>query len=207
MNTEGFETWVVDGCGRCDLYRTPACKVRRWTDVLVALRGLLLASGLREEMKWGSPCYTDGGHNVVMLSALKDCAVLGFFKGTLLDDPEGLLEAPGPNTQAARQVRFTALAQVQAWEKAVAGLIARAIEVERSGAAVTVVSTPEPMPEELDAVLARNPAARAAFDALTPGRRRSHILHVTGAKQAATRMSRAAGCVPKILEGRGWHER
>ena len=50
-------------------------------------------------------------------------------------------------------------------------------------------------------------ALHAAWDALTPGRQRSHILHVSGAKQADTRDRRAERCAADILEGRGFNER
>jgi uncharacterized protein YdeI (YjbR/CyaY-like superfamily) len=47
---------------------------------------------------------------------------------------------------------------------------------------------------------------RAAFEALTPGRRKSYIFHVSGAKQAKTRVARAERCVPMIMSGRGFNE-
>lgn len=207
MITTDVDVFLADGCGRCEQFATPACKVRRWPEVLAELRALLLDSGLTEEMKWGSPCYTDDGRNVVMLGALKDGCALGFFKGALLADPDGLLESPGPNSQAARQLRFRSVDEVRAKGEATRAFLAQAIAVERSGAKVAFREAPEPEPEELTAVLDADPAARAAFDALTPGRRRSHILHVLGAKQAATRRVRAERCLPKILAGKGFLDR
>jgi uncharacterized protein YdeI (YjbR/CyaY-like superfamily) len=50
------------------------------------------------------------------------------------------------------------------------------------------------------------PDLRAPFEALTPGRRKSYIFHVSGAKQAKTRAARAERCVPMILSGRGFNE-
>ena len=40
-------------------------KPRPWREELNALRKILLASGLTEEIKWGGPCYTLDGKNVV----------------------------------------------------------------------------------------------------------------------------------------------
>jgi uncharacterized protein YdeI (YjbR/CyaY-like superfamily) len=207
MNTTGADSWLVDGCGRCDHYQTPQCKVLLWTEPLRALRALLLASGLKEEMKWGSPAYTLDGKNVVILGALRDCCTLGFFKGALLPNEAGALKAPGPNSQAARQLEFRTLGEVQGQEALIRATIAAAIEVERSGAKVEFARNPEPVPEELQAVLDADPALQAAFDALTPGRRRSHILHVSGAKQAKSRADRAARCAEKIREGKGFLDR
>ena len=66
---------------------------------------------------------------------------------------------------------------------------------------------PEPLPDELATRLADDPALARAFAALTPGRQRSHVLHVRGAKQTETRARRAAQCAAEILAGRGFRER
>ncbi|PKN57532.1 MAG: hypothetical protein CVU56_10375 [Deltaproteobacteria bacterium HGW-Deltaproteobacteria-14] len=207
MNTTSVDAYLADGCGRCDQYQTPQCKVHLWTSALVELRALLVASGLSEEMKWGSPCYTLDGKNVVMLTSFKDHCALSFFKGVLLADERGVLAAPGPNSQAMRLFKFTSRDEVRAQRELVVRYLEEAIALERAGATVTFAASPEPMPAELSAQLAADPALSAAFDALTPGRRRSYILHVSGAKQAKTRAARAERCVPLILAGKGFNER
>ncbi|RME22308.1 MAG: hypothetical protein D6798_16115 [Deltaproteobacteria bacterium] len=207
MNTTSADSYLQHGCGRCERFRTPQCKVHQWTEPLVALRALLLETELREEMKWGSPCYTLDGRNVVMLTAFQDFCCLAFFKGALLTDEDGLLDAPGANSRAVRQLRFTSAEQVHRRQGLVKRLLDEAIALERAGARVPVRESPEPVPVELEEVLDADPRLRAAFDALTPGRRRSFILYVSGAKQATTRTRRAQRCIPKILEGKGFHER
>ena len=62
------------------------------------------------------------------------------------------------------------------------------------------------VPEELLVRLNTDPELKAAFEALTPGRRRSYIFHVLSAKQAKTRAARTEKCVPMILSGRGFNE-
>jgi len=47
------------------------------------------------------------------------------------------------------------------------------------------------VPEELRVRLNAAPGLKAAFEALTPGRRKSYIFQVSGAKQAKTRAARA----------------
>jgi uncharacterized protein YdeI (YjbR/CyaY-like superfamily) len=42
-----------------------------WRDELEALRPVLLRAGLEEEMKWGKPCYTHEGSNVVIFPAAR----------------------------------------------------------------------------------------------------------------------------------------
>ena len=61
--------------------------------------------GLTEEIKWGKPCYGHEGKNIVILQEMKDFLALMFFKGALLDDPDGVLEEQGPNSRSARRHR------------------------------------------------------------------------------------------------------
>ncbi len=63
------------------------------------------------------------------------------------------------------------------------------------------------VPEELTAKFEEDPAFKAAFEALTPGRQRGYLLHFSGAKQSKTRTSRIEKCLPKIFEGIGLHDR
>ncbi len=203
-NVEGYFT---EGCGRCTKFRTPACKVHRFPEGLAALRALLLDAGLTETIKWGAPCYTHDGRNVAMLVALVDSFGLSFFEGAALDDADGLLELPGPNARIGRVVRFRAMDAFMARRSGTKRLVTQAVELARTGTRVTRNAEPEPLPDELAARLAEDPALARAFAALTPGRRRSHILHVRGAKQAETRARRAGQCAPDILAGRGFRER
>lgn len=77
---ETVEEFLEDGCGRCQYFATPDCKVNSWRDELIALREILLKTELQEELKWSNPCYTYDGINILMLSALKNQAVVGFLK-------------------------------------------------------------------------------------------------------------------------------
>lgn len=207
MNKESVDAYLKDGCGRCDRYQTPECKVHRWTDVLVAWRGYLLMTDLVEEMKWGSPCYTLNGKNVLMLVSFKDSCAISFLKGSALSDEDGVLELPGPNSRVARVLRFRSADGAIAQLPVAKQMVQKAIDLERSGIKVQVEAAAEPMPEQLEAVLQAQPELQLAFDALTPGRRRSFILHVSGAKQRKTRVRRAESCGPKILAGKGFNER
>jgi uncharacterized protein YdeI (YjbR/CyaY-like superfamily) len=206
MNNTNVESYLRDGCGRCSRFQTPECKVHLWTDALSALRGLLLESELVEQMKWGSPCYTLDGKNVVMLASFNEFCSLSFFKGAALGD-EDLLVKPGPNSRYARRVEFTSLEDVVERRSDLLRILEAAIEFERSGEEFEPDDALEPMPVELEERLAVDEDLRLAFESLTPGRQRSHILYVSGAKKAQTRVNRAERCVPKILAGKGYNER
>ena len=207
MNTTSVDSYLRDGCGRCDHYQTPACKVHLWTDALVALRALLRETELVEEMKWGSPCYTLDGKNVVMMTSFRGFCSLSFFKGVALGDDEGALVSPGPSSRFMRYLRFNSAEEVERRRAQVSRLLLEAIALERSGAKLEVEEASEPMPDELEERLIADPELRRAFEDLTPGRQRSHILHVSGAKQSATRRRRVEACALEILAGKGFNER
>jgi uncharacterized protein YdeI (YjbR/CyaY-like superfamily) len=179
-------------------------KERRWSAEFAALRQLCLASGLHEELKWGQACYDLDGRNVVLIHGFKDYCALLFMKGALLKDPSGILVQQTRNVQAARQLRFATLAQVDRQKSVIEKYLRNAIAVERSGARVTMKAVAQfAVPEEFQRRLAEDPVLDEAFRALTPGRQKGYLLYFGGAKQATTRAARVAKHVPRILKGLG----
>lgn len=175
-----------------------------WQAAFRQLRTLLRASDLAEDFKWGHPCYTFNGHNVVLMHGFKDYCALLFMKGALMQDPQGILVQQTENVQAARQIRFTSASEVEAMQAILKAYIEEATQVEQSGARVVMKSTEEfQMPDEFLRQLEDVPPLRAAFEALTPGRQRAYLLHFSSAKQASTREARIAKCIPLILAGKG----
>jgi uncharacterized protein YdeI (YjbR/CyaY-like superfamily) len=183
-------------------------RARAWRDELVALRRIVLDCDLTEELKWRQPCYTVDGKNVAIISAFTSYCALSFFKGALLSDPDGVLVVPGPNSRSARLVRFTDTDRIAELEPTLRAYLREAVELERAGRRVDFAATRElPLPDELRDRLDASPEVRRAFEALTPGRRREYVMHVSAAKRAATRVSRVDACVPRILAGKGLRDR
>ena len=75
----------------------------RWQAEIAELQSILSGFNLREECKWGKPCYTMDGKNVVIIQGFKEYCALGFFQGALLKDPKKLLVQLG-QVQAARVI-------------------------------------------------------------------------------------------------------
>ena len=179
-------------------------KATRWSAEYAALRQLCLASGLNEELKWGQACYDLSGSNVVLIHGFKNYCALLFMKGVLLKDHKGLLVQQTKNVQAARQIRFASLADINKHKAAVKAYIREAIAVEQSGAKVAMRSVAQfDLPEEFQKRLDNDPKLAKAFHALTPGRRKGYLLHFAGAKQSATRTARVEKHAPRILKGLG----
>jgi uncharacterized protein YdeI (YjbR/CyaY-like superfamily) len=179
-------------------------KEKRWSAEYAALRQLCLASGLNEELKWGQACYDLSGSNVVLIHGFKDYCALLFMKGALLKDPKGILIQQTKNVQAARQIRFAALVDINKQKAAVKAYISEAIAVEKSGAKVEMKGAAQfDAPEEFQKRLDDDPKLAEAFHALTPGRQKGYLLHFAGAKQSATRAARVQKHAPRILKGLG----
>ena len=87
-------------------------KDTRWKEEYQQLRSIILDCGLTEELKWGHPCYTLEGNNVVLIHGFNEYCALLFHKGVLLKDPKKILIQQTENVQSARQIRFKHLDQI-----------------------------------------------------------------------------------------------
>ncbi|MFM9056577.1 MAG: YdeI/OmpD-associated family protein [Bacteroidota bacterium] len=200
------DAYLLDGCMRCSLGATPECKVHRWNLVLDALRTLVLSTGLTEERKWGAPCYTHNGKNVLMLGAFKNHVSVGFFKGALIHDSKSILVIPGPNSNSTRAFRATNLSDVKKHQAALLNFIHQAIELEERGEKVQRVVKDQRWPDELHEVFEQDAVYKQSFLSLTPGRQRGYVIHFSEAKQAATRTARINKYRDQILSGEGLHD-
>lgn len=179
----------------------------QWQKEFKKLRTIALSTELVEELKWGCPCYTYEGKNIFLIHGFKEYCALLFFKGALMKDPDNILIQQSENVQAARQIRFTDLEQINDLEKILKTYMFEAVEIEESGAKVEMKKTKEfEMVEEFQHQLDKNVSLKKAFEALTPGRQRAYLLHFSSPKQSKTRESRIEKCIPQILAGKGLND-
>jgi uncharacterized protein YdeI (YjbR/CyaY-like superfamily) len=184
-------------------------KANKWKEEFEKLRRIVLDCDceLTEEFKWMHPCYTFEGKNIVLIHGFKEYCALLFHKGALLKDTHGILIRQTENVQAARQIRFSNVQEINELETIMKEYIYEAIEVEKAGLEVDLKKTAEYIiPEEFQREIDENPSLKTAFEALTPGRQRAYILHFSQPKQSKTRESRVQKCIPKILNGRGLND-
>ena len=182
-------------------------KSKKWQEELEKLRTIILDCQLTEELKWGVPCYTFQEGNVVLIHEFKEYCALLFFKGALLNDPNGILIQQTKNVQAARQIRFTSIRQIVEMETIVKAYIHEAIEAEKAGLEVNFKKTTEfSIPKEFQDQLDEIPELKTAFEALTPGRQRGYLLYFSAPKQPKTRESRVEKYMQQILNGKGLND-
>ena len=141
------------------------------------------------------------------LSALKDFAMISFFKGALLLDPHKILDKPGPNSQAARYLKFTHIEDIVKQEASIRLFIQEAIALEKAGRKVEFKKNPQPISTELFEKFEEDLMLKHAFEALSPGRQRAYILYFSQPKQFKTRISRIEKCIGKILNVEGLHDK
>ncbi|MGY0700174.1 YdeI/OmpD-associated family protein [Bacillus subtilis] len=179
-------------------------KTKKWKEEFEKLRTIILDCELTEDFKWMHPCYTYNNKNVVLIHGFKEYCALLFHKGALLQDAHGILIQQTEIVQAARQIRFTNVQEINELENILKAYIHEAIEVEKAGLKVEVNKNIElNIPEELQNKFDEIPALKTAFEALTPGRQRAYTLYFSQAKQSKTRESRVEKYVQKILDGKG----
>jgi len=202
-----IEDFFSLGCGRCERFATPDCSTHQWAQGLRDLRRICLAAGLEETVKWGHPCYLHAGRNIALIGAFRGDFRLSFMNAALLRDPHGLLEKTGPNTRHADVIRFSTNEGPASLEPRLLDYLKEAMGYAAAGI------RPEREPQELDLppelvdALDADPELAEAFHALTPGRQRSYVINLNGAKAAATRVARIAKFRGPILAGKGANER
>ncbi len=178
-----------------------------WQAEIKALRQVLQVSELKEEIKWGAPCYTYMGKNVAGLGAYQHYFGLWFHQGVLLSDPHHkLMNAQGGITKALRQWRMTSLADID--KETILAYIQEAIGNVESGKSIAPNrNKPLVIPDELLSIFATHAELKTAFDKLTLSKKREYTGHISTAKQIATKQCRLDKIIPMIITGVGLHDK
>ncbi|SEW03264.1 Uncharacterized conserved protein YdeI, YjbR/CyaY-like superfamily, DUF1801 family [Cognatiyoonia koreensis] len=203
MMITDVDDYFTKGCGRCSRFATPECSAHVWGAGLDDLRTICRDLSLTETVKWGHPCYMHADRNIAIIGAFRDYFRLSFFNAGLMKDPEGVLETQGPNSQTPGMIRFTENGQVRKMEQVLRAYLREAMAYADAGMKAPKTETALDWPEELGEALDSDLELAEAFDNLTPGRQKSYILNLNGAKKPETRMARIAKFRDKIIAGKG----
>jgi len=178
-----------------------------WQPELERLREILASTALTEDVKWGAPCYTYKGKNVVGLAAFKGWVSLWFHQGALLRDDGGvLMNAQEGKTKALRQWRMTSAKDIK--PAIIRRYVKEAIALVDDGKEIKAKrSTTVDVPDELSKAMRRHKGATAAFRRLTPGKQREYAEHIAAAKRDGTKQQRIEKILPMITAGIGLHDK
>lgn len=180
----------------------------RWQAERRELRSIVLDFGLTETVKWGKLCYLFEERPVAIIFNQKEFCALGFPKGLLLTDKTGALVAPGANSQSMRRLHFTSPSHVTDSSNLIRAFLRQAIDIERDGREIAKPAKDElTLPDELLQVFASDQEYAEAFDQLTPGRKRSYVIHFNASKRQETRTNRITKARDRVLKGKGQLER
>ena len=142
-------------------------KKDKWQNELKVLRRLLNSTELEETVKWGSPCYTIKGKNVVSMGAFTEFVALWFFQGALLKDKDKvLINAQEGTTKALRQWRFFSVDEIH--PQRVQKYVLEAIENQKLGKEILPHRKKSlVIPSDLSETLRKNNKLKKCFDQFT----------------------------------------
>jgi len=82
-------------------------KFPKWEQQFTVIHTILQETELTETIKWGAPCFTLNGKNLIGMVGFKNHCAIWFHKGALLADKDNILVNAQPGkTQMLRQLRF-----------------------------------------------------------------------------------------------------
>ncbi len=178
-----------------------------WQKELKTLRKILTSTPLQEDWKWGAPCYTAAGKNIVGMGAYKSYFGLWFFQGALLtDDHQVLINAQRGKTKALRQWRMYSAADIR--PPIIKGYVDEAIRLAREGREIAPArKQPVVIPPELAKALQANQSVARAFEKLRLGLQREYASYISEAKRIDTKRRRIEKILPMITAGMGLNDR
>lgn len=168
---------------------------------LEAMREVLLATDMEENIKWNMPVYGYGKKNVATLFYAKSYLGVWFGNGALLADPNQLLVNASPEkTVGQRQLRFKNSDSVDV--ELVRSFVEEAVQLQKDGLEFVAGPLPETVvPPALQAELDADPALAVAFAAFAPYKQREFCESITTAKRADTKERRLVSAVEMIKAG------
>ncbi len=178
-----------------------------WAEELELLYSIVRDTELEETVKWGGPCFTIGGKNVLGIGAFKSYVGIWFHQGVFLKDAKKVLvSASEGKTRALRQWRFQSKKEIN--PKLIKAYIVEAIENAKEGKELKPEAKKKSaLPDELKSALKKDKKLNSMFLALTPFRQREYIDYILAAKQEKTRIARVEKSLPLIQDGKGLNDR
>ena len=171
------------------------------------LREILCGTALTEEIKWGAPCYTYKGKNVVGVGAYKAYVGLWFYQGALLTDKNKvLINAQEGKTKALRQWRMQSAQDIK--PALIRRYVKEAIKLVDDGKEIKPARGKKmDMPAELESALKKNKTVAKKFGELTPGKQREYAGYISEAKREETKLARIEKILPLIKSGVGLNDK
>ena len=163
---------------------------------------------ITETIKWQMPFFEYKGP-ICQMAAFKQHCAFGFWKVSLLDDPQGLLRRG--DATAGSFGRINTIEDLPS-DEAIIHFVLQAIEKNESGIKPPVVKKAPAekieliVPDYFEAILNDHPNAKRAFYEFSYSHRKEYLQWITEAKTDATRQKRMETAIEWLTEGksRNW---
>lgn len=156
-----------------------------------------------ETIKWGAPAFTYSDKLLGVMAGFKQHAAFNLWHGKqVVGEDAAAKEGMGQYGRLTSLKDLPGKRETTAHVRAAMALI----DAGATSASGRKAKPPPELPEDLARAMRGNKAARAGWDAFTPGKQREYADWITGAKGADTRARRVAQAVEWIAEGkpRNW---
>jgi uncharacterized protein YdeI (YjbR/CyaY-like superfamily) len=178
--------------------------------VLLKLRKLIFQAcpEVKETIKWGFPNYEVHGTMLCNMAAFKEHCAFGFWKASLLKDPDGILHMAEKNSMGHLD-RLSSVKDLPAGKILVSYLREAAMLNKNNVKVVRPKSSPKKeltLPKALATALKKNKKALTVFEAFSPSKRHEYIEWINEAKTEETQNKRLETAIEWIAEGkaRNW---
>jgi len=178
-----------------------------WQTELLSLRRVILLTELKETIKWGMPCYTHNGQNIVGMGGFKSYFGLWFHQGVFLSDPATvLINAQTGKTKALRQWRMTSAHDVN--PDLVKSYIAESIKHSSAGKKIPKAAPRKlNLPPRLRDALRNDAKLQSSFDTFRLAQQCDFADYISSAKQDTTKQRRLEKIVPLIQSRIGLNDK
>jgi uncharacterized protein YdeI (YjbR/CyaY-like superfamily) len=161
---------------------------------------------VEETIKWSFPNFESYGAVMCSIAAFKQHCAFGFWKASIMKDPDGILQIKDRNAMGHLD-RITSIKDLPS-EKILLAYIKEAARLNKEKIKVPprvkpVAQKPLEMSDELQRALNKNKKAKAVFEAFSPSNKKEYILWITEAKTEETRQKRIETAIEWIAEGKG----
>lgn len=159
---------------------------------------------ITETIKWGMPFFEYKG-TICQMAAFKQHCAFGFWKASLLDDPQGLLKIG--DATAGSFGRINTLEDLPS-DEAIVHFVLMAMEKNESGIKKPVVKKAPSEKKELVppdyflSLLNEHPQAKETFEKFSNSNKKEYVEWLLDAKTDATRQKRLETTMEWLAEGK-----
>lgn len=177
--------------------------------ILQHLRNLVQKAcpDVTETMKWSFPHFDYKGSILCSMASFKQHCTFGFWLGSIMKDPEGILHSGSEKTAMGHLGQIKSITDLPS-DTILIRYIHQAMKLIDSG-----TKLPKKLPAATDktvivpdyflAALQSNTAALKRFEAFPYSHKKEYVMWITEAKTEVTRQKRMATAIEWIAEGKG----